>query len=86
MTSKLLYAEYMKYVNILCRVGASKVRRWKIEGLLMVVVEVDFEFYNWTHYKWNESATVALVRLGGVFKRNIHNRIKIVIKVVIKNH
>lgn len=72
------YAEYMKYVNILCRVGASFLQLGDdTEGLPDGSGGGDFEFYNWTHYKWNESATRSFGRrLGGVFKRNIHNRNK----------
>ncbi len=66
---KKAYREYMKYVNILCRVGAGFLdlnSNFTINGST-----VDFQSFDWKKYKWTNSGSNPqnfLNWLGGSFK------------------
>ena len=53
------WTNYMNYVNILCRAGASFLGI--NEKTYIGSKEYDYEHYDWRNYRWNDNATTAAV-------------------------
>lgn len=60
---KSAYTEYMNYVNILCRAGATFLNlKDTTDGLGM---STTFQHYDWKAYRWNRNARTALIKRIG---------------------